>query len=111
MAFSAYGRVLPEAMATLTAIAKRGAMKRGLGDHRLLLRRAMAGVGVAIWRRAAAMVRACLPAGSREAVALALGADAHGDAGADGGSFVDVVSVDGPGRWACASACAPRAAC
>ena len=89
---------------TLTSIAKRGVMKRGFGDHRLLLRRALAGIGVQIWRRAAAMVRACLPSGSREAIALALGTDVVESAGkVDMGAAL--LHVDGPGSWAAASAC------
>ena len=61
LAFSAFGRVHPDATVLLTSVAQRAARRRGLGDHRSILRRAMAKVGVQIWRRAAAMVRACLP--------------------------------------------------
>ena len=60
--WSAYGRAHPEAQAALRALALRAARRRGLRCHRPLLRRAEAAIGVAIWRRAAAMVHACLPA-------------------------------------------------
>ena len=61
LCFSAQGRVRPDATALLTKMAKRAARRRGLADHRLLLRRAMVKVGAAIPRRAAKMVFACLP--------------------------------------------------
>ena len=56
-----------------------------LGDHKLLLRRALGRVGVAIWRRAAAMVRFCLPIPMVDEVSLLFGAhDAAGDDVPDG---------------------------
>ena len=76
LVFSSYGRLHPVAAATLESIARRAARRRGLGDHKLLLRRALGRIGVAIWRRAVAMVRSCLPQPTVEEVALLFGPDA-----------------------------------
>ena len=75
LAMSSYGRLHPTAIATFTSIARTAARNRGLGDHRLLLRRALGRIGVAVWRRAAAMVRSCLPLASSDEVTLAFGLD------------------------------------
>ena len=89
-----------EAMAVLTAIAKRAARRRGLDDHRLLLRRALKGVGVQIWRRAAAMVHACLPVGSREAAELVLGNDGGiEDEGPAAAAVGNLIAAEGPADW------------
>ena len=77
--FSAYGRMHPDTMAILQSVAKRAARRRGFHDHHLLLRRALTGIGVQIWRRAAVMVKSCVPAGSKEAVRLVYGVDADAD--------------------------------
>ncbi len=61
LVWSAYGRPHPEAAATLEQLARRAARRRGLRCHRPLLRRALAAIGVALWRRLAAMQVACLP--------------------------------------------------
>lgn len=71
--FSAFGRVHPDAVAPITNMAKNAARRRGLGNHKLILRRAMARVGVEIWRRAASMVEACLPQPSPEEMDLLFG--------------------------------------
>ena len=63
---SCYGRMHPETENVLSLIAKRAARRRGFGDHRLLLRRARNAITVQIWRRAAAMIRTCLPLQLRE---------------------------------------------
>jgi hypothetical protein len=57
----------------LEDIARSAARRRGLGDHRLLRRRAMARIGVAIWRRAAKMVRSCLPEPAPEEIGMLFG--------------------------------------
>ena len=44
----------------ITAIARRSARRQGLADHRRLLARFRAAVGVALARRSARMVHACL---------------------------------------------------
>jgi len=75
LVFSSFGRLHPQAQSTLETVARTAARKRGLGDHRLLLRRATGRIGVAIWRRAAAMVKSCLPQLSAEEVALVHGND------------------------------------
>ena len=64
--FSCYGRVHPESVATMQRIAQQAARHVGVADHKPLLRRAHAAIGVALCRRAAAMVRACVPPLSRE---------------------------------------------
>ena len=94
LAFSAFGRVHPDATVLLTNMAKRAARRRGLGDHRSILRRAMAKVGVQIWRRAASMVRACLPRLTEAEAAILFGDDPA--AGADGiGGDADGAGADG----------------
>ena len=73
LAFSSYGRAHPDAAAALETIARRAAQRRGLASHQQLLRRTQAAIGVLIWRRAAAMVHACLPRLSAEELALLFG--------------------------------------
>ena len=51
----------------------------GVADHGAMLRRAKLGMSVAIWRRAAAMVRSCLPRLSRESLSLLFGEADGGD--------------------------------
>ena len=70
---SCYGRVHPESVATVERIAQQAARRVGVADHRLLLRRSWAAIGVAVWRRAASMARACLPRLSRESAAILFG--------------------------------------
>ena len=76
---SCYGRVHLDSVATVERIAQQAARRAGVADHRPLLRRSWAAVGVAIWRRAAQMARACLPRISRESAAVLLG-EMEGDA-------------------------------
>ena len=64
--FSCYGRIHLDAIATLESIVVRAASRREFLDHKLLLRRAHAVIGVQIWRRAARMVKVCLPKLSKE---------------------------------------------
>ena len=66
--------------AALDTIARVAARRRGLGDHRLLLRRAKGRIGVAIWRRAAAMIRSCLPQLTAEEAGLLFGEWSDGSA-------------------------------
>ena len=72
LVFSCFGRAHPEASATLESIASRACRRHGLVDHRLLLRRAVAGITVQICRRAAAMVHACAPRVTPELVSQIL---------------------------------------
>ena len=60
--FSCYGRPHPEAQAVLEALAGAAARRLGCVEAGVLLRRTRLAVGVQLWRRAAAMVRACVPA-------------------------------------------------
>ena len=62
-------------METLDYIARRAARQRGLNDHVGLLFRARRNISVAIWRRAAKMIHACLPQHSSESIDLLFGAD------------------------------------
>ena len=71
--FSCYGRVHVSAVTSLELIAKQAAKRMGISDYHPILRRAHAAFGVAIWRRAVAMVRACLPKLSNESLSLAFG--------------------------------------
>lgn len=73
--FSTYGRVHPEAETLIANVATQAARRRGLSDHRGLLRRAMAKAEVAIQRRAAKMILACRPRPSAREEALLYCAD------------------------------------
>ena len=73
LTFSCYGRLHPQTEVALDTIARVAARRRGFGDHQLLLRRAKGRIAVAIWRRAAAMVRSCLPQPTVEEVGLLCG--------------------------------------
>ena len=64
LTWSCWGREHPDTTAVLTQLARRAARRRGVASHAPLLRRARAGIGAALARRAAAMLRACLPAGA-----------------------------------------------
>ena len=70
---SCYGRLHPEATTTLERLALQAARRQGVSNHRALLRRAAAALGVAVQIRAVAMARACLPKLSEEALRLLLG--------------------------------------
>ena len=59
--------------AALEHIARQAARRIGVTNHRPLLRRAHAGISVALMKRAASMARACLPKLSKESVQLAFG--------------------------------------
>jgi len=61
LVWSCWGREHPDTTAVLTGLARRAARRRGLASHRPLLRQVRAQVGAALARRAAAMLRACLP--------------------------------------------------
>ena len=61
LVFSCYGRVHPECMSILRCIAQGAARRRGILDFRGFLSRLHRNIGVAIWRRAAAMVHNCTP--------------------------------------------------
>ena len=58
--WSAWGRAHPETECILLTLAKAAARRRGLRDHRQLLRRTNAAVGVVLVRRAVRMCRSCL---------------------------------------------------
>ena len=77
MVISCYGRWHPESAVTLERVCVQAARRLGLADHEPLLRRARAAAGVAVWRRAAAMARACLPRPSAAELALIFGEDAE----------------------------------
>ena len=94
MILSCFGRWHPDSFQTMEAVTKRAARKRGFVDHKMLLRRALASVGVLVWRRAAAMVKSCLPRPSDEELALLFG---HDPASAEDTSVLTpVVAADGP---------------
>ncbi len=94
MVMSAYGRWHPDSLVTMEAIARRAARKRGFLDHRLLLRRSLASIGVLVWRRAAAMVRSCLPKPTAEEMALLFGHDPGADPEVT--VLTPIVERDGP---------------
>ena len=58
---SCYGRRHPDTTKMMTLAARRAARYRGLPDHRALLKRWFRTLAAEVWRRAARMVRACLP--------------------------------------------------
>ena len=70
MVMSCYGRWHVESAVVLERIAVQATRRLSIACHRPLLRRAQAAIGVAIWRRAVAMARACLPWPSPEELAL-----------------------------------------
>ena len=61
MVWSAWGRAHPETVVMLDAMARQAARRRGLRDHRFILRRTNAAVGAQIMRRAVRMCLACVP--------------------------------------------------
>ena len=75
LAFSTFGRIHAEAFTILEHICIKAARHRGLHDHQLLWRRFQVNLGVAIWRRAAAMVQSCLPVLTESALDLLFGRD------------------------------------
>ena len=75
LVFSCYGRCHPDCVLTLDYVARRAARQRGLCNFTGLLHRARRNISVAIWRRAAKMVHACLPQQSRESTDLLFGVD------------------------------------
>jgi hypothetical protein len=58
--WSCYGREHPDTSAVLHALCRRAARRQGLADHLPLLARVRAAVGIALARRSARMVHACL---------------------------------------------------
>ena len=73
LVLSCYGRLHPEAQVTMERLAVQAARKQGGSNHRALLRRAAAAVGVAVVSRAVAMTRACLPKLAAEGLQLLFG--------------------------------------
>jgi len=67
MVWSAFGRPHAGAVAIIRRLAQKAARRRGLLDGSHFERQARAKIGVDIWRRAACMVRACLPCEEEEA--------------------------------------------
>ena len=81
----------------VATLARAAARRRGLADYRPLLRRAHANIGVQLWRRAAAMVKACLPDLPLEEQRLLLGADpAEWDHDRDGARAARGIVAQGP---------------
>ena len=70
-AWSCYGRASQQADDLLVRLARRAARRQGLPSAAGLLRRTRARIGVEVWRRSVAILRACLPV-----AALELGPDA-----------------------------------
>ena len=60
LVWSCFGREHAETTAALTTLARRAARRQGLSDYGPLLARARAAIGVALARRCARMVHACL---------------------------------------------------
>ena len=87
LAFSSYGRVHPESAATIKSIAQRAARRKGLASYQGILRRAMSGVGVQLWKRAASMILTCLPRETPEEIAALFGdVDIESDTTSDSSS-------------------------
>ena len=80
-------------MAVLSGIAQRAARRKGLGEYHLLLRRALAGISVQIQRRAAAMIRTCLPRESNEEIRQLFG-DTTSDVSSDADSDFEIDGLD-----------------
>jgi hypothetical protein len=58
---SSFGRMHPTSYETIQQIARTAAMRQGIRNPEVLLRRTMRHIAVAIWERAAKMVLSCLP--------------------------------------------------
>ena len=86
LVLSCYGRWHPEAATTLERIALQAGRRQGVANHRALLRRASAAIGVVVQMRAVAMARACLPTLGEEALRLLFGEAAEADDLEDGGA-------------------------
>ena len=76
MVWSAFGREHPETSAMLEAMAVQAARRRGLRDHRLILRRTRCAIGVRLAARAARMLLCCTPGLAEEEVEALFGAGA-----------------------------------
>ena len=61
LVWSCWGREHPDTTAALTQLARQAARRRGLPDHKQLLRKARSQICAAIARRAAGMLQACMP--------------------------------------------------
>ena len=70
---SCYGRLHPEADLAMERIGRQAARRLGVRDPQPLVRRPRAALGVAIRRRAAAMVTACIPPLDDEALQILFG--------------------------------------
>ena len=86
---SCYGRLHPEAADTLERIALQAGRRLGISNHKALLRRAKAAVGVTVVIRAVAMARACLPRLGEEALQLFFDEGLDGTGAAEGGAQDD----------------------
>ena len=71
--FSTFGRRHPDTTKMMTLAARRAARYRGMSDHRNLLNRWFRSIAAEVWRRAAKMVRACLPGDALDAEFCFLG--------------------------------------
>jgi hypothetical protein len=70
---SCFGRRHPDTTRMMTLAARRAARYRGLPEHRSILSRWFRSVSAEVWRRAARMVRSCLPGTSHTADFLLYG--------------------------------------
>ena len=89
LVLSCYGGLHPEAADTLERIALQAGRRLGISNHKALLRRAKAAVGVTVVTRAVAMARACLPRLGEEALQLFFGEGPDGIGAAEGGAQDD----------------------
>ena len=103
LTFTTFGRCHPEADQILDFDARNAAKKYGSLDHTLILRRCKMAIGVALWRRAAAMVRMCMPPLDSACLALVYGGDpaSTADPAADAAGSADAArSLVGSGGLA-----------
>ena len=80
MVWSAFGRAHPETQVMLSAMAVQAARRRGLRDHRLILRRARGAIGVQLVRRAVSMLLGFIPRLETEEERALFGSRAEGEA-------------------------------
>lgn len=66
LVFSSYGRPHPSSTATLRALAKRAARRRGCGAREWRYRRLRSKVSLLLWTRAGKMVMSCWPDGEEQ---------------------------------------------
>ena len=75
--WSTWGRMHPGTLQALTNLAMQATRRRGLRDHRLLLRHVRAAIGMQLMRRVVRMLHSCMPHLEDAEAQLLLGSSEH----------------------------------